>query len=209
MNIRGRLLLVCFAVSVPILCICAIIICKEYQGLLQAAKTTAVFQDKIAARSLSQWILTQQIELSSLSVLPALQKPLTEDTNQLLANTARTQRDWNAVLLLDRNGVPLASSIPSTTATGFKIKKMEFFEKILKGSKIWNGSESAVTGYVNCPITGRPAILVGVPVYTEDKIQSILVASVNPSAILRLFSGLGEDKGSVIAVVDQNTRVTV
>lgn len=209
MNIRGRLLLVCFAVSVPILCICAVIIWKEYQGLIQAAKTTATFQDKIAARSLSQWIMTQQIELHSLSNLPDLQKPSSVESNQLLTNTARTQRDWNAVVLVDTNGTPLASSIPTGGSTGYKLRRMPFFQRIVNGNKVWTGTECAVSGYVGCPITGKPAVLMGVPVYSADKIKYVLIASVNPSAILRLFIGLGEDKGSVLAVIDQDKRVLV
>lgn len=208
MNIRGRLLLVCFAVSVPILCICALIIWKEFQGLLQAAKTTAVFQDKIAARSLSQWILTQQIELHNISILPELQKPLSNETNQLLANTARTQRDWNSVMILDQNGSTLASSIP-TGSTGARIRKMPFFQKILNGAKSTHGYEATVSGYTTCPVTGKPSLLVAVPIYSGEKIKNVLIASVNPAAILRLFSGLGEDRGSVTAVIDQDKKVIV
>lgn len=208
MNIRGRLLLVCFAVSIPILCICGMIIWKEFKGLLQAAKTTAVFQDKIAARSLSQWILTQQIELHNISILPELQQPLSDDTNQLLQNAARTQRDWNAVMLVNTDGSTLASSIATSSSSGFRIKKMPFFTKVLSQNKTTTGEvDAVVSGYVTCPITGKPAVLVGVPVYAGDKVKNILIASVNPSAILRLFSGLGEDRGSVIAVIDRDKKV--
>ncbi len=201
MNIRGRILLVCFAVSVPLLCICAVIIYKEFQGLYQAAKTTVKFQGAVAVRSLSQWISTQEIELQALSCVPDMQDPKNPENSRLLQNTVRTQRDWNAIVQVDRNGKTLNSSIPVGQSVPGEIRNQEFFKKAVSEKKV------AVSGYMTCPITGKPALMIGVPLTIDGKVQSVLIASVSPSAILRLFSGLGEDKGAVIAVIDNNKKV--
>ncbi|MBX9687865.1 MAG: diguanylate cyclase [Candidatus Obscuribacterales bacterium] len=201
MKIRSRLLLVCFAVSVPLLCICALIIWKEYQGLYQAAKTTVSFQDSIAVRSLSQWVATELFELKALSHVPDMQNPSAPENKRLLENTARTQRDWNAIIQVDTNAKVLNSSLPVSDATQSELKSLDFFRSLLKSKK------PAVSGYVSCPVTGHHAILFGVPLLKDGRVQSVLIASVNPSAIIRLFSGLGEDHGSVIAVIDSNKKV--
>lgn len=201
MNIRSRILLVCFAVSIPLLCICAGIIYKEYQGLYQAAKTTVSFQCSIAARTLSNWINTQEIELQALSVLPDLQDPKASEDHRILENTSRTQRDWNAIIQVDQTGRTLNSSLPVSDSAQGEINKQEFFKKVVKERT------AAVSGYVNCPVTGKPAVLFGVPVMRGGKVHSVLIASVNTSAILRLFSGFGEDKGAVIGVIDSDKKV--
>ena len=201
MKIRSRILLVCFAVSVPLLCICALIIWKEYQGLCKAAETTVSFQDSVAARTLSHWISTAEIELRALAVVPDMQNPSSTENKRVLENTVRTQRDWNAVVLVDKNGKTLNASLPVSESVQGEVQKMDFFKKVTEQG------ETCVSGYVNCPFTGQPAILFAVPVKRNGKIQSALVASVNPSAILRLFSGFGEDKGCVIAVIDNNDIV--
>ncbi len=201
MNIRSRILLVCTAVSIPLLCICALIIWKEYQGLAAAAKTTVAFQDKIAARSLSQWIATQEIELQSLSLIPDIQDRRNPDNRRILENTALTQRDWNAVIQVDRNGKILNSSAPVAARAEEKLRKLEFFKNIV------DEADTGVSGYQNCPFTGKPSILFGVPIMKNNQVDTVLVASVSPSAILRLFSGLGQDRSAVIAVIDQNKKV--
>lgn len=191
----------CFAVSVPLLCICALIIWKEYQGLYQAAKTTVSFQDNIAARSLSHWITTEEIELRALAVVPDMQNPNSPENKRVLENTVRTQRDWNAVVLTDKNGKILNASLPVPDSVQGEVKRLEFFKKVTEEGA------TCVSGYLNCPFTGQPAILFSVPVKRDGKVQSVLIASVNPSAILRIFSGFGEDKGAVIAVIDNNKKV--
>ena len=53
----------------------------------------------------------------------------------------------------------------------------------------------------------RPAILVGSPIYKGGVCTAVLIASVQPSAVLELFSNLGEQNGNIVAVVDANHRV--
>ncbi len=201
MNIRSRILLVCAAVSIPLLCICFLIIWKEYQGLYQAARSTVSFQVKIATRSLSQLIATQKIELQSLALIPEIQNAQDKEAKRILENTARTQRDWNAVIQVDTQGKTLNSSLPASESAIGDLADFEFFKKII------SEKETEVSGYVKCPITGRPAMLFGTPVIKKGKVDSVLIASVSPWAILRYFSGLGQDKGAVIAVIDSKKKV--
>lgn len=201
MNIRSRLLLVCFAVALPLICLCGLIIAREYQGLIQAAHRTASFQDTIAVRSLTNWARSQQAKLEALAVLPEMQKTDFDLTRKILAASVKIQRDWHAVLLADTSGVPLVASLPLGISTPTDISGLDGFKSTVQTGK------ASTSGYAKCPLTGKAAVIVSVPVFVEGHLQAVLIASVNPAAILHLFSGLGESQGSVIAVVDQKLRV--
>ena len=194
-------MLVCFAVSIPLLCICALIIYKEYQGLYTSAKSNVAFQDRLAVRSLSQWMDAQEKQLQGLSVIPDLQNARDAEVKGILENVALSQRDWHVVLLVDPVGKVLNSSQPAGENVQEELKNQEFFKKVI------NKKIPSVSGYVDCPVTGKPAVLFGVPVMEAQKVHSVLIASVNPAAILRLFSGMGEDRGSVVTVIDTGGKV--
>ncbi|MBY0356483.1 MAG: diguanylate cyclase [Candidatus Obscuribacterales bacterium] len=199
MNVRSRLLLVCFAVALPLLLMSGLIIWREYQGLKQAARRTVTFEDMIAVRILTHWTRAQQATLQALAVLPEIQNPDQTLTTKILSATAKTRHNWQAVLLADPAGRTLAAS----TAVGKKqpVQKLEVFRTALKTAK------PSVSGYAVCPATGKPAVIFAVPVLSGKKVKAILLASVKPESILHLFSGLGESQGSVIAIIDQKHRV--
>ena len=201
LNIRSRLLLVCLAVALPLLAMCGLIIWKEYQGLCQAARQAARFQDVMAIRSLSQWMNAQKLELQSLAVLPEIQRPLPELTDMIMKTSVRTHGDWHALALVDATGVPLAASINVNAATAGAFSRSSFFKSALKAGK------PTVSGYLDCPFSGRKSVLVAAPVLGEGHTRALLVASVDAHSILRLFTGLGESDGAVIAVVDNNKRL--
>lgn len=204
MTIGSRILLVCFAVSTPLLCICALIIFKEYQGLYTAAKTTVSFQDRLAVRSLSQWVDAQEKQLQAISVIPDLQNSKDPENQRLLENVAFAQRDWNVVVQVDPSGKILNSSCDIKSSLQQELKKLPVLKSVVASKA------PSISDYLKCPVTGKPAILFGVPVMKdlrERKVHSVLIASVNPAAILRLFSGMGEDQGSVVAVIDCSGKV--
>lgn len=201
MNIRNRLLLVCFAVALPLICICGLIIWKEYRGLAQTTQRAAVFQDKIAARGLAEWIEAQQAELESIAVLPEIQYPEPELTQAILSTTLKSKRDWNAVFLVNLRGAPVAGSFHLQHDVSLKLRNLEAFKTLIATKR------PAISGYTRCPFSGNQALLAVVPVFADGHLNSVLVASIKPTAILRLFSGLGEAQGSVIAVIDENYRV--
>ncbi|MBY0546830.1 MAG: diguanylate cyclase [Candidatus Obscuribacterales bacterium] len=201
LNIRSRLLLVCLAVALPLLAMCGLIIWKEYQGLCQAARQAARFQDVMAIRSLSQWIGTQKFELQSLAILPEIQQPVPGLTEMILKTSVRTRGDWNALALVDTSGHSLASSVAVSPKASATLRTANFFKTAVRSRR------PAVSGYFDCPLTGAKAVMVCAPVVTNGHVRAVLVASVDAHAILRLFSGLGESEGAVIAVVDKDKRL--
>lgn len=202
LDIRTRLLLLCIAVATPLVAMCGVIIWKEYQSLTQTAKRATTFHDQLAVRSLSQWISTHQRELHALAVLPEIQAAIPDETSQILETQSRISPDVNMLALVDpATGNVNAASQPLNQPVN--IKDLPFFRQTVQTANF------GVSGYVLCPITHEPAILFGYPVRDTktQAVKSILIASVNPGAILHLFRDLGEEQGSVIAVVDKDKKV--
>ncbi len=202
LDIRTRLLLLCIAVATPLVAMCGVIIWKEYQSLTQTAKRATTFHDQLAVRSLSQWISTHQRELHALAVLPEIQAAVPEETSQILETQTRISPDVNMLALVNPvTGDVSAASQPLNQPVN--LKDLPFFRQTVETANF------GVSGYVLCPITHEPAILFGYPVRDTktQAVKSILIASVNPGAILHLFRDLGEEQGSVIAVVDKDKKV--
>src|SRR5688572_22764624 len=184
----------------PLVAMCGAIIWKEYQGLTQTALRATSFHDAIAIRSLVQWISTQQNELVALSVLPEIRRGELAASKQVLCALARTGPDWQALGLVDADGTTIATSSGSIR-TKQAVRPMSFFRAAVATKK------PQVSGYVICPLTGKPAIMMGVPVLRNGAVSTVLVASIKPDSLLKLFGGLGESHCSVICVVDRDNRV--
>ena len=202
LNIRTRLLLLCIAVATPLVAMCGVIIWKEYQSLTQTARRATAFHNTLAVRSMSQWISAHKMELHSLTVLPEIQHVHPTLSNQVLQTQARVSPDINMLALVDSDtGKVIAASVP--LPKGAAIKNVQAFQKTVQTAQF------TVSEYLPCPLTKEPAILFCDPVVDQNthKLKNVLIASVHPGAILHLFSGLGEEQGSVIAVIDQDKKV--
>ena len=195
LDIRTRLLLLCFAVAAPLMAMCGLLIWKEYQSLSQVAQRATTFHDDLAVRTLSQWIKTHQEELHSLAFLPNIRNFDAQETVGLLQAHASMQPYANAIALYDASGLMLASSSGTNASP-----------KMLPNITQYVG-KPALTGYTTCPITKRPAVLISQPVYTNGKVTGVLVESLKPTAILELFKDLSEADGFVVCVVDRSKHV--
>lgn len=194
LDIRTRLLLLCFAVAAPLMAMCGLVIWKEYQGLSQVALRATTFHDDLAVRALTQWIQSHQEELHALSVMPGIRNGQANLSNDLLRTHASMQPYANGLALFDTNGKLIASSQPKPVTVNWS-QAINLYK------------DAKVSGYTICPITQQPAILISQPVYNDGKWTGVLVESLKPVAILDLFKNLTEADGFVVCVVDRDKRV--
>jgi diguanylate cyclase (GGDEF)-like protein len=194
LDIRTRLLLLCFAVAAPLMAMCGLVIWKEYQGLSQVAQRATTFHDELAVRTLDQWIKTHQEELHSLSLLPGIRNAQPVQSTELLQAHASMQPYAHGLALFDKQGKLIASSQKGAKSFDF-VHPANLYK------------DATVSGYTTCPITKQPAILISQPVFTDGKLSGVLVESLKPSAILDLFKNLTEAQGFVVCVVDGDKRV--
>ncbi len=201
MNIQSRLFLLCFAVAFPLLIISLFSIWKQYQTLkFEAARATSL-QAAIASRALAQWIGSQEDDLESLASLPAVRSLSPLPAQRILTAAAQTQANWHSVALVDRFGRSIATNSDATPIAADQLAAHSFFRRIIETGK------PAISGYVECPYTKRGALYAGAPVLEEGRVAGVIVACIQPQAVLRLFRGLDESRGSVIVVVDDHDRV--
>lgn len=199
LNIRSRLLLICTAVALPLLLMCGFIVWKDYQWQNTAARRAVSIQDGAAVRWLSQWITVEKNELFGLSVLPEFSGKSADELPSLLTTLLKTHRYWHGIALLDLNG-KIKSAYPLVM-----LEKNPDIQALVKSVR--DRKSAMLSGYVQCPFTGKHGVLFAVPVLRQSKVEAILLASVDPQAIFNLFAGFGGKDGSVVAVIDANKRV--
>ncbi len=204
LNIRARLLLLCLGVALPLLTIGSFSICNQYHTLQEEAERATTFQVAIAARALGQWTGSQ---LSSARALAQLAQIKTFDfvsMKRIFETALEARPDWQEIVIISPDGKPLqvitakGVAVPSPTA---RFNYRELREGV-KGKRL-----PMISDFMLSPWTGRPSILALAPVCVNNKVEAILVASINPSAVWRVFEGLSRHNGTVITVVDKHKRV--
>lgn len=205
LNIRTRMLLLCLGVAAPLLAIGSFSLWKEYGTLRNEARRATTFQAAMTARTLEQWLSSQVDSVRALAALPSVETLKPDSIKKILSTATQAQKSWSAVTLFDVDGVPLVSTVNRVQERKSAFDAQLSIEGFL--SKIVNSHKPNISQYTHSPLTGKPAILIGAPVIYKGEVRGILVADVNPAAVLKLFSGLGENNGNMVAVVDTNKRV--
>lgn len=204
-NIRTRMLLLCLGVAAPLMAIGCFSLWKEYGTLKQEARRATTFQAAIATRTLSQWTQAQLDSVRALASLPAVQQQNAESTKRIITTALQAEKGWNEISIFNLAGEPLISTEPTSEAhratVSSEISTEGFFSRIIQSKRPF------ISGYTKSPISGRNAILAGAPILVRGQVRGLLVASIQPKTVLRLFLGLGEENGNMIAVVDENKRV--
>lgn len=200
MNIRTRLLLLCLAVALPLLSLGGFIVFKEYNTLKTEAQRATVFQAAIAVRTLSNWIAQQQDELRAVASLPVVKHLNSSSAHQIATTLGQAHKDWQAIALIDLNGNIIASNLDKAAPIEDSSLLRFFHRAIANGSPL-------ISGLRQCPLTGKDALLACAPVSDRGRPRGVVLISIEPHAIVRIFQGLNHSNGSMIAVVDGNNRV--
>lgn len=203
MNIRTRLLLLCLGVALPLLAIGSYSIWKQYGSLKDEAHRATSFQAAIAARTLTQWTQSQIKTLTALSNLAQLRKLDIKASKPIFVTALEAQSDWDELILIKPDGsTELALSANKLETNAFKAtcSDHDTLEQVLKTKK------PLISNYCHSPWTGKPALLVMSPILDAGQVKAILVATIKPDAVFKVFHGLTKN-GAVITVVDQNRRV--
>jgi diguanylate cyclase (GGDEF)-like protein len=207
LNIRTRMLILCFGVAAPLLAIGSFALWKEYRTLRTEASRATEFQAAIVSRTLRQWMLTQLSTLSALGALPDVQHLQVAGSKKIFSTALRAENTWEDLTLLDTSGHVVVALTNKPTITTTEVFDFSVLHEKLLYEKVLKTQKGLISGYSRSPISSRPALLALSPVFLEGKIQGVMVTSVEPKSVLRLFQGLGESEGSMVAVVDDTNRV--
>ncbi|MBI2811037.1 MAG: cache domain-containing protein, partial [Candidatus Melainabacteria bacterium] len=195
-NIRTRMLLLCLGVAAPLLAIGSFSLWKEYRTLKQEAQRATTFQAAISVRTLGQWTKAQLSTVRAIASIHAVQQLNLETSKKVFATALQAQPYWTEITLFSATGEPVlsTSTVPTTKKTSVRLASVPFCTKVAKTKN------PIVSGYEHAPISGKAAILVGAPVLANGELQGVLVAAIDPKAVLNLFLGLGENNGNIVAV---------
>jgi diguanylate cyclase (GGDEF)-like protein len=205
LNIRTRMLLLCLGVAAPLMAIGSFSLWKEYRTLRTEAERATTFQASISSRTLEQWVNAETSATRALAALPAIETMQPDKCQKILVTALEAESSWTEVTIFDAHAVPRISTVDNTAdraaAPGAQLIAKDFIKKIVQTRK------AQISDYTTSPMHGKPAVLVGSPIIAQGEVRGVLIAAVQPNAVLHLFSGLGETKGNIVAVVDQNKRV--
>jgi diguanylate cyclase (GGDEF)-like protein len=205
LNIRTRMLLLCLGVAAPLLAIGSLAVLNEYRTLKSEASRATAFEAATVVRTVRQWMRAQVTTLGALASLPQMQWLEPGYARRIFATALQAEPDWDDLSLVDTNQnllvVVCAKGTPETQFDPEPLRRDNFFQQVITSRK------GLISGYNRSPITGQPALLAATPVFLNGHIQGMIVASIKPKAILRLFTGLGDGDGSMVAVVDSSKRV--
>jgi diguanylate cyclase (GGDEF)-like protein len=210
LNIRTRLLLLCLGVALPLLAIGSFSIWKQYGSLKDEAHRATTFQAAIAARTLTQWTNSQIQTLTALSNLAQLRQFNPTTSKPIFVTALQAQPDWDELILINPDGkTQFAVGQNETAETGpashqhvenATCSDRSSIDKVLKSK------QPLLSNFCHSPWTGKPALLVMAPIVEAGKVKAILVATIRPESVFRVFHGLTKN-GAVITVVDKNKRV--
>jgi diguanylate cyclase (GGDEF)-like protein len=200
--IRDRLILLSLGVAAPLLLINCFSLWKEYAALRTEGQRSTRLQNAIAVQTLHEWVFAQLDTVKSVAALPAVHELSTEPAIQVLNAALKSQRSWKEIAVVSPVGVVM-SATPSGSSVREKIiwPSKEFHVRICAKKQV------AISGYVKSPLTGRPVLMAGAPIISQNQVRGAVLVGIDPHAILKLFKGLGEEEGTVISVIDSKKTV--
>ncbi len=210
LNIRTRLLLLCLGVALPLLAIGSFSIWKQYGSLKDEAHRATSFQAAIAARTLTQWTNSQIKTLDALSNLAQLRQFNVTTSRPIFVTALQAQPDWDELILIKPDGKTLFAVSQDETVETEPRQHQHADSTVCNDrsslNKVLTTKKAVLSNYCHSPWTGKPALLVMAPIVEADKVKSILVATIKPESVFKVFHGLTKN-GAVITVVDKNRRV--
>ncbi len=204
LNIRTRMLLLCLGIAAPLLAIGNLAVWHEYHTLKAEASRATAFQAAVAVRTVRQWIQSQINTLNTLAAISDIQKLDAKYANAILNAALKDKPYWYDISVLDPKLRVIATAGKGSSDKHFDLRPLMqdgFVQRTISSGK------GLISAYNRSPLSGKHALLAATPIYRDGHIQGILVASIKPRSVLKLFTGIGSDDGSMVAVVDEHNRV--
>lgn len=200
LNIQTRLLLLCLSVATPLLAIGSFFLWQQYSMLKSQSQRDVTIEAKLAGHAIDEWLKGEREAARALAISINLFKA--DSPQRLIISALHNHPGWSEVFLVDPKGKLLSyvANHKVRAQSNPQLPLNSFGEILLK-------KHSKVSGYTTSPLSGRPALLINVPIHQADKIKEILIVSIEPTALLNLFHGLNEQSSPVVTVIDANKKV--
>ncbi len=208
LNIRSRMLGMCFAIALPLIIIGSYFLYGQYQTLKQEASNDAKFAAFTVSRSVDLWINTQ---INTLNALAGFKTITTNDKakiNKLFLTALKAQSSFRNLYLIDLSGKPIqiTSRNPhqdSVKDWGAVFKGNICFEQVI------THKTACISNYLEDPLSSEPALMVACPVLLNKQLKYVLIASINPNQLYKLFETRDNKNNIIIDIVDNQNRVVM
>ncbi len=206
LNIRTRMLIMCFAIAMPLVAIGSYFLYGQFKTLKQEASNDAKFAAFTVSRSVELWIDSQLNTISALSGFKTLTGGNNAKITKLFQTALKAQSSFASIYLLDLNGKPVVTTfrhdaVNNSHAWGNVFQNNPCFKNAL------NTGKPCISNFLIDPVTDEPALVVASPVVNNKTIKYVVVASINPKQLYNLFETKDNKSNNIIDLIDSNNRV--
>jgi hypothetical protein len=136
------------------------------------------------------------------------------DANRVLAEWFRNSDAYEAVLLLDKNGVCLASTSPELSNRN--LSEDEAFQGAIKGSfTVSDVHRSDIVAALNSKPTGWAATIAGwtveiaAPISNDNEVEGVLLSFMKWSTLVKLIAGVVPGESGYVYVLNRQNQVII
>jgi diguanylate cyclase (GGDEF)-like protein len=187
-------------VATPLLAIGSFFLWQQYNMLKSQSQKDVIVEAKLAGHTIDEWLKEQREAAHALAISINLFKA--DSPQRLMANALHSHPGWSEVFLVDPKGKLLTyvANHKAKTQANTQLPLTSFGEILLK-------KQSKISGYTTSPLSGRPALLLNVPIHQSDRLKEILIVAIDPGILLTLFHDLDERLSPVVTVIDASKKV--
>lgn len=202
------MVLLCLGVAAPLLAIGTFSLIKEYRTLKYEAERATSLQAATGVRTVTNWMDSQLGSLKAVARLIAKSNEKQGDCDKLLTTAIISQPSWSKLFLVET--APGKSTRVSAMAAA-NPQALEQASTLTCTPAVNNlvhqvGTGKAAMAQAIIVSAGKPYLIAA----SNVKPGLILVAAINPDAVLNLFAavaGEADQSSTVIAVIDANKKV--
>jgi hypothetical protein len=191
-GLGARMLGIVTLCLVPIGALTAYALWQERAPRQRAAAAEAQQLARLAVIHHQAMIQGARSVLETLARFPELARPDPARCQAVIVALHRDHPEYSVVAVLDRDGVPVCSAIPSTAS----LADRDYFRRAL-------GGRFAMGGYVLGRLSGNRVLPLAQPILDErGSVRAVIVVGVLPSWLERLFREARLPRDAHVSIID-------
>jgi diguanylate cyclase (GGDEF)-like protein len=202
MNIRTRILVLCFAVAAPLLTIGTFFLLNEYKALKTEAQRATLIEAQSSTRLLSNFLNNQLFALESLASLleqTSSGSKTTASANTLLKGALHSQPQWHALIFIDqKKQISLSATTQNNRLPGHLLNLVKTTPPIALKAKAKFSPQLVKDSSGNLFLAA----------WAPNK-QGTLLLLLKPESLMEVLQEPKPQNDSVFLVVDADQRVIV
>ena len=197
-SLATDLLLLCGAIFAPLLLLSAYLSYQNVQESRAAIYETALFQARETAQRADQLVAETQALLTALAETQALRSGDAGQSRQLLRDVQQRFPYYDDLFVIDPAGMIYASAA-GPSGENINVAAQQYFQRAIRSDTL------SVSEALLSPITGRPVVIVGLPLQRQESggSRGEVAAALDLITLQRWLTDQTLGAGTTVTVVDR------